>query len=132
MTTSKPFLHRLISVVYSFRMPLLQAPEPVLEGLITLWIVFTAANLLLYWVVVCPVLYRSGARFPTGLMPWRYFHDLRGYQMILAAEGKSSNRYYILLFLTWFNILLGIGIVGYSLSLSKESPSSPLLIPGRR
>ena len=94
---------------------------PVLQGLMLLWTVSAAANLLLYWGIVCPKLYRSGARFPTGLIPWRYFHDLHGYQLILAAEGRSSNRYYILLFLTWFNILLGISLGGYALSLTSES-----------
>ena len=96
------------------------SPEPI-HGLIVLLIVSAAANLLFYWGVVCPALYRNGARFPTGLMPWRYFRDLHGYHLILAAEGKSSNRYYILLFLTWFSLLLGLGLAAYALSLTSES-----------
>jgi hypothetical protein len=65
-----------------------------------------ALTLLLYWFVICAVLYWHGARFPTGLMPWRYFRDLRDYKEIIAAKGKTSTLYYFMLFLTWATILL--------------------------
>ena len=96
----------------------------VLRGLIELVVVTVLANLMFYWGVICPALYRNGAQFPTGLMPWRYFHDLHGYRLILAAEGKPTNRYYVILFLTWFNILLIIGVAGYALALTAESSPS--------
>jgi len=60
-----------------------------------------ALTLLLYWFVVCVVLYLYGARFPTGLMPWRYFHDLRDYKEIVASKGRAPTLYYLMLFLTW-------------------------------
>jgi hypothetical protein len=83
----------------------------VLEGLKLLLTVAAALNLLLYWGVVCVKLYRNGAKFPTGLLPWRYFHDLHGYRQVLAAEGKPVNLYYLMILLTWFTILLG-AVVG--------------------
>ena len=96
-------------------------PDPIVEGLIALFIVSVSTNLLLYWGIVCPALYRYGLQFPTGLLPWRYFHDLHGYRLILAAEGRSSNRYYIVLFLTWFNILFGLGLAAYVFLLTGDS-----------
>ncbi len=60
-----------------------------------------ALTLLLYWFVVCVVLYMHGARFPTGLMPWRYFRDLRDYKEIVASKGRTPTLYYLMLFLTW-------------------------------
>jgi len=65
-----------------------------------------ALTLLLYWFVVCAVLYWHGARFPTGLMPWRYFRDLQDYKEIIAAKGKTSSLYYLMLFLTWTTLAM--------------------------
>ena len=70
-----------------------------------------AITLLLYWFVICITLYWHGARFPTGLMPWRYFRDLRDYREIRAAQGRSVTLYYMMLFLTWttFAVVLMLG-----------------------
>ncbi|MCX7887039.1 MAG: hypothetical protein N3B01_07285 [Verrucomicrobiae bacterium] len=65
-----------------------------------------ALTLLLYWFVVCVVLYLHGARFPTGFVPWRYFRDLLDYKEIVAAKGRVPTLYYVMLFLTWTTILL--------------------------
>jgi hypothetical protein len=59
-------------------------------------------TLLLYWGHVCPVLYRHGARFPTGLALYRFARDLRRYQALRRADGQPANLYYTLLVLTWF------------------------------
>lgn len=68
--------------------------------------VLAALTLLLYWFVVCVVLYLHGARFPTGLIPWRYFRDLLDYKEIVAAKGRTPTLYYVMLFLTWATIFL--------------------------
>ena len=93
----------------------------VLDGLKQLLLLAVALNLLLYWGVVCVKLYRHGARLPTGLLPWRYFHDLQGYRQVLAAEGKSSNGYFILLVLTWFTLLLAVGVGLYTLNVRSQA-----------
>lgn len=99
--------------------------DPVLQGLIGLWLVSVVANLLYYWGVVCVTLYRNGATFPTGLVPWRYFHNLHHYRAVLVASAQSANRYYVILFLTWFNILLAAAIAGYVLVQSSNEPVVP-------
>ncbi len=94
----------------------------VLEGLKLLLTVAAALNLLLYWGVVCVKLYRNGAKFPTGLLPWRYFHDLHGYRLVLAAEGKSVNLYYLMIVLTWFTVLLGAVVGLWVLQVASQRP----------
>jgi len=90
--------------------------NPVLEALKILLTTSVAANVLIYFLVIVPKLYKAGGRFPVGLLPWRYFHDLRAYRLVLAALGKSSNGYFLILFLTWFNVMLAIafGLVYWS------------------
>jgi hypothetical protein len=70
-------------------------------------------TLLLYWGHVCPVLYRHGARFPTGLALHRFARDLRRYHALQRADGQPSNLYYTLLVLAWFTagaVLAAAGI----------------------
>jgi hypothetical protein len=59
-------------------------------------------TLLLYWGLVCPELYRHGARFPTGLALHRFMRDLRRYQALRLADGQPCDLYYALLLLAWF------------------------------
>jgi hypothetical protein len=96
----------------------------ILEGLKWLLLAVTILNLLLYWGVVCVKLYRGGAKFPTGLLPWRYFHDLHGYRQVLSAEGKTTNSYYLLLLMAWFMLLLGL-VVGLAALNEITNSSAP-------
>lgn len=75
-------------------------------GLLVLLGVMVAINLLLYWLVVCPTLYKRGARFPTGLFFWRFFHEMHVYYEICRARSRSLTIYYFCLILLWFNLLL--------------------------
>ena len=60
-----------------------------------------ALIILLYWIVVCPSLYRHGARFPTGLMPWRFVRDVRDYKGIKLSNGDFPFYYYLIWILAW-------------------------------
>lgn len=57
--------------------------------------------ILLYWFVVCPALYRYGARFPTGLLPWRFVRDVRDYKEIVVSNGDFPFYYHMIWILTW-------------------------------
>ena len=72
----------------------------IIRGLAVATAGLAALTLLLYWFVVCVTLYWHGARFPTGLMPWRYFRDLRDYKEIRTAQGRAPTLYYIMLILS--------------------------------
>ncbi len=97
--------------------------SPVLQAILTLLIVSVAANVLFYFLIVVPRLYRvAKAKFPVGFLPWRYFEDLKMFRQVLAAQGKPTNGYYLMLFLTWFNILLAAGIGIYLLTQTGEDP----------
>jgi hypothetical protein len=80
-----------------------------LLGLLIILSASVAANLLTYWFVICPCLYRRGARFPTGLLLWRMFAELRRYKEIKAADAMPSTPYYLSFILAWFNLLLALG-----------------------
>jgi len=67
--------------------------------------------MIIHWFVICRILYRHGARFPTGLVFWRAFHELRLYKDIRCAEGRSLGTYFVAFILLWFNLLLLFGIV---------------------
>jgi hypothetical protein len=84
----------------------------VLNGLAILLISATITNILLHWIIVCPTLYREGAQFPTGWLPWRIFRELDRYRDNLRARSESLSRYYILLLLRWFNALLAV-VLGF-------------------
>lgn len=79
-----------------------------LLGLVVLLGTTLFGNVLLHWVVVCPCLYRHGARFPTGLLFWRVFRELRRYRNLTSREGKPLSLYYFIFILAWFNLLLAI------------------------
>jgi hypothetical protein len=68
-------------------------------------------NLLLYWAVICRVLYKFGARFPTGLAFWRIPNELKAFRDICATHGKSLAPYAGCLILFWFNFLLAVVLV---------------------
>jgi hypothetical protein len=61
-----------------------------------------AVTLALYWAKVCPVLYRHGARFPTGLALHRFMKDLHHYHALQRADARTADLYYALVFLTLF------------------------------
>ena len=66
-------------------------------------------NVLVYWLVICSALYKRGARFPTGFLFWRVFHEMRVYREICRAGGRPLTIYYVPFILTWFNFLLALG-----------------------
>ena len=68
-------------------------------------------SILLHWLVVCTCLYRHGARFPTGLLFWRVFRELRKYKSLTSRFGKPLSLYYFAFILMWFNLLLALAIV---------------------
>ena len=80
-----------------------------LLALVILLAVSVVASVLLHWIVICPALYRRGARFPTGLLFWRVFNELRRYKEIKTAVGNSLTPYYFSFILAWFNMLLALG-----------------------
>jgi len=82
-----------------------------LLGLLIPLSALVATNVLIHWLVICRTLYKQGAKFPTGLLFWRVFHELRIYREICRARGNSLSIYYITFILTWFNLLLAFGTV---------------------
>ena len=87
-------------------MPTFFAENRDVLGLSILLGVSLITNILLHWAVVCPRLYNRGARFPTGLLFWRVFPELRKYRDLTCAAGKPPTFYYVSFILTWFNLLL--------------------------
>ena len=81
-----------------------------LLGLMILLGVSLVTNILLHWIVVCPRLYRHGARFPTGLLFWRVFPELRRYRDFTCAAAKPLTFYYTGFILTWFSLLLAFAL----------------------
>jgi hypothetical protein len=65
-----------------------------------------ALIILLYWFVICLSLYRHGARFPTGLVPWRFVRDVRAYKEIIVANGDFPFYYYMIWILTWLLVVV--------------------------
>ncbi|HUJ70867.1 MAG TPA: hypothetical protein VLZ30_01395 [Verrucomicrobiae bacterium] len=68
------------------------------------------SSILLHWTVICTCLYRHGARFPTGLLFWRVFRELRRYRNLTSRVGKPLSLYYFAFILAWFNLLLALAI----------------------
>jgi hypothetical protein len=68
-------------------------------------------NLVFHRIVICRLLYKQEAKFPTGFLFWRIFPELRRHSEIRKARGKSLDAYYIAFILTWFNLLLAFGIL---------------------
>ena len=77
-------------------------------GLMILLGVTGLANMLVHWFAVCPRLYRRGARFPTGLLFWRVFRELRTYRDFMVARSRPLTFYYLDFILSWFNLLLAL------------------------
>ena len=80
-----------------------------LLALVILLGVSVVASVLMHWILICPALYRRGARFPTGVLFWRVFNELRRYKEIRTAVGSSLTPYYFSFILAWFNLLLALG-----------------------
>jgi hypothetical protein len=80
-----------------------------LLALVVLLSVSLVASVLMHWIVICPTLYRRGARFPTGLLFWRVFSELRRYKEITTAVARPLTPYYLSFILAWFNLLLALG-----------------------
>ena len=91
-------------------MPKLFADNRELIGLLSLLGVSVLISLLLHWCVVCPRLYRNGARFPTGLLFWRVFQELRQYKDLVVATARPPTLYFLGFILAWFNLLLAFAI----------------------
>jgi len=79
-----------------------------LMGLVILLGVLVTINVLIYWLAICGTLYKRGARFPTGLLFWRFFHEMRVYEEICRARGRPLTFYHFCFILTWFNLLLAL------------------------
>jgi len=79
-------------------------------GLMILLGSFLLANILLHWMIICPRLYRHGARMPTGLLFWRVFNELRTYKYLTAAKGRPLTFYHLGFILSWFNLLLAFAL----------------------
>ena len=82
-----------------------------LLGLVVLLGVTLLGNIFFHWGVICACLYRHGARFPTGLLFWRVFRELRRYKSLIGRAGKPLSLYYFAFILAWFNLLLAFAIV---------------------
>jgi hypothetical protein len=80
-----------------------------IEGLLLILGTTVIASILVHWFVICPSLYRRGSGFPTGLLFWRVFAELRRYREITTAAAKGLTPYYISFVLAWFNLLLAFG-----------------------
>jgi hypothetical protein len=79
-------------------------------GLMILLGVFVLVHILVHWLVICPRLYRHGARFPTGMFFWRVLRDLRTYRDLTAAKGDPLTFYYLDFILSWFTLLLAVAL----------------------
>ena len=79
-------------------------------ALIVLLGITLLSSILLHWTVICTCLYRHGARFPTGLLFWRVFRELRRYRNLTSRVGKPLSLYYFAFILAWFNLLLALAI----------------------
>ena len=81
-----------------------------LAGLGTLLGILVAANLLIHWLIICRALYKHGSKFPTGLLFWRVFQEMRDYRELCKARARPLTVYYVAFILVWFDFLLAIGI----------------------
>jgi hypothetical protein len=81
-----------------------------LLGLLVLLGVSVIASIFVHWIGICGRLYRHGARFPTGLLAWRVFPELRRYRDLTSGMGKPLTLYYFGFILAWFNLLLAFAI----------------------
>jgi hypothetical protein len=84
------------------------------QALLALVIVLAASvvvTMVIHWFVVCRALYKHGARFPTGFVFWRAFHELRLFKELRSGEARSLSIYFVAFILSWFNLLLLFGIV---------------------
>jgi len=79
-------------------------------GLLSLLGASVISSILLHWFVICRYLYRHGARFPTGLLFWRVFQELRQYKDLVTASGRPPTFYFLGFILAWFNLLLALAI----------------------
>lgn len=92
-----------------------------LLGLIILLGASLITNILLHWFVVCRRLYRKGARFPTGLLFWRVFPEMRKYRDLTCAAGRPLTFYYTGYILTWFTLLLAVALGARILWLQSQA-----------
>ncbi len=100
--------------------------ERALPGLLILWSCSIGLQLFLHWFAVSRMLYRYGARFPTGFLPWRIFRELRDYRELLRAEARILNPYYFYVVLFVFNVLLGLTLGLYFLWQHTAVQDNPL------
>mgnify|MGYP003338768683 CR=1 FL=1 len=81
--------------------------DRVLIGLTGLWCVTALISLVVHVAVVCPRLYKNGAQFPTGLLPWRLLREMHWSRDICRMNSDSLSPYYIYMLLLWFNVGFG-------------------------
>jgi len=93
--------------------------DRVLIGLTVLWSISAVISFVIHVFIICPRLYRSGSRFPTGLLPWRVFGDMHHYKEICRATSDSLSPYYIYMLILWFTI--GFGVVVGLMHLWKQT-----------
>jgi hypothetical protein len=80
-------------------------------------------NLLIFWVIICPVLYKFGARFPTGLAFWRVPKELKAFRDVCSTHGKSFFPYVAFQILFWFNLTLAVVLALRVLWENTQPPS---------
>ncbi|MCG3149981.1 MAG: hypothetical protein PCFJNLEI_03448 [Verrucomicrobiae bacterium] len=82
--------------------------DRVIIGLTVLWGIGAVISLVIHVCIICPRLYRNGAHFPTGLLPWRILSDMHRYKELCRAASDSLSPYYIYMLILWFTIGFGI------------------------
>lgn len=88
----------------------LLAQDRGLWGLVTLWGSTMIVGVLIHWAGICRSLYGHGAKFPTGFLFWRVFHELRWYKAVTSADGNTPTLYYVSFIFMWFNLLFALAI----------------------
>jgi hypothetical protein len=96
--------------------------EHVQHGLLLLWVITAASQLLLHGLVVRRLLRQHGDPFWTGFFPWRVWFELRKYRGLLQANARTLNSYHFCLILLWFNLLLGLTL-GLLVLWQRTSPT---------
>ena len=96
--------------------------DRVLTGLTVLFVATFILNLLVHWLIVCRALYKDGAHWPTGALPWRMHHELSRYRESQRAHSDSLSGYYIILLGRWFSLILGL-MVGFMWLSRMENPA---------
>lgn len=82
--------------------------DRVILGLTVLWSISAVLSVVIHVFIICPRLYREGSKFPTGLLPWRWTHDMRLYKEICRAYSDNLSTYYVYMLIHFFTVGFGI------------------------